>query len=88
MLGHNLNSLVWHRDNGQNSSDNNVMLLKLHNINTIIAGNVAGTHKGDEGMHPTEMIPMLNMAMLLLQSVFHTVSNPLQRVCWSPCCSV
>ena len=43
-------SLVRHHNNGQNSSDNNVMPLKPRNVNAVIAGNVADIYKGDEGM--------------------------------------
>jgi hypothetical protein len=43
-------SLVQHHNNGQNSSDNNVMPLKPRDVNAVIAGNVADIYKGDEGM--------------------------------------
>ena len=37
-------SLMQHHTNGQNSSDNNVMVLKPRNVNTIITGNVGNTY--------------------------------------------
>ena len=50
-------SLVRHHNNGQNSSDNNVMPLKPRNVNAVIAGNVADIYKGDEGMRSNQGDP-------------------------------